>query len=399
MTLQNQLIYRILVFIFVFSCFEAEAHSRNESYSIVEITQKEELFFINIKANIRLDIFQQLKLPQNLIQESELGAYYLNSFEFIPKCRYSNNSVPTINTSAGFIRVAWELQCTSVPEQYKNQLFQDLNPSHNHLSKVTLNQEIIGDFIFNIDSNVFSLTQIPSKDNQNSTVLNFLKFGVEHILSGYDHLLFVLGLLVLFARLRLFLAITGFTIGHSISLFLSSFGIVIANMNVVESLIGFSIFILGYEYFYKNFFGVNKQYFRFWQFMPIGVLVLFWVIGMLSFLLFLGLVVFVLSNRKLILEDQALIKPLLITTFFGFIHGLGFATNLAGAGLTENLILGVLGFNIGVELGQLLFVILSLAGLGLIARFFGTQALLISKHGISSLLLSFGIYWFILRIL
>jgi len=58
-----------------------------------------------------------------------------------------------------------------------------------------------------------------------------------------------------------------------------------------------------------------------------------------------------------------------------------------------------LGFNIGVEVGQLLFASIAMLALALITRLFGVQALILSKHGISSLLLSFGIYWFILRML
>ena len=399
MTLLNQLICRLLVLIFVFACYELEAHSRNESYSTVSITQSEEIISINIKANIRLDIFQQLILPSNLTRDLELGTYFVSSFDFGPECKAEQIVSPTINASAGFIKATWELQCTSIPVKYQNSLFQDLNPSHNHLSKVKLNQELWGDFIFNIDSNAFSLSQELNQGSQQSTLLNFLYFGVEHILTGYDHLLFILGLLVLFARWRLFLSITGFTIGHSLSLFLGSVGIVIAKMNIVEALIGFSIFFLGYEYFYKNFFLSRRQYFRFWQLMPLGILFLLWVLGIIDFLLFCGMTVFVLSYSKIILDDQEMVKPLLITAFFGLIHGLGFASNLSGAGFTDNLILGVLGFNIGVEVGQLLFASIAMLALALITRLFGVQALILSKHGISSLLLSFGIYWFILRML
>ena len=245
MTLQNQLIYKAFLLFGVVLSIQIEAHSRNESYSTIHIFNKEANTTINIKANIRLDIYQQFSLPREINNAEELFGYFIQSFKFQESCKATESSMPTINTTAGYIKVAWDLTCDTMPSQYQITLFQDFSASHNHLSKVMINDQLLGDFIFNVDSDSKALELQTNANSRAASVLNFVSFGVEHILTGYDHLLFILGLLILFARLRLFLSITGFTVGHSISIFLGSLGVVIAEMNLVESLIGFSIFFLG----------------------------------------------------------------------------------------------------------------------------------------------------------
>ena len=76
--------------------------------------------------------------------------------------------------------------------------------------------------------------------------------GFFHILSGWDHIAFIVGLVLLFTRLSLFYAITGFTIGHSATLFLGSANIITVDIKIVEILIAFSIFIVGLENIIKN---------------------------------------------------------------------------------------------------------------------------------------------------
>ena len=77
--------------------------------------------------------------------------------------------------------------------------------------------------------------------------------GLDQILSGSDHLLFILGLLLLVTNLkRLLLVITGFTIGHSLTLSLSVINIIQVKSSLVEALIGYTIMFVGLEYLYKE---------------------------------------------------------------------------------------------------------------------------------------------------
>ena len=133
--------------------------------------------------------------------------------------------------------------------------------------------------------------------------------GVEHILTGYDHLLFVIGLLFLvgFNR-RLVATITAFTLAHSLTLALAALGILTLRPPPVEATIALSIMLVAGEALHGR---------------P------------------------TLSRRW----------PALVAFLFGLVHGLGFAGALEQIGLPQNhLAVALLTFNIGVEAGQLLVV-------------------------------------------
>ena len=152
---------------------------------------------------------------------------------------------------------------------------------------------------------------------------SYVALGVTHILEGVDHLLFVLALLLLVRdRRRLFWAVTAFTLAHSITLGLATMGWLTLPSAPVEVVIALSIVFLAYE---------------------------------------LALP----PERR---DPVATRFPALIAFGFGLVHGLGFAGALSEIGLPEGDIpLALLGFNIGVELGQLIF-IFAMLFLGYLAR-------------------------------
>ncbi len=136
--------------------------------------------------------------------------------------------------------------------------------------------------------------------------------GIEHILIGFDHLCFVLALVMIvgFNR-RLVWTVTAFTLAHSITLALATMGVIHVPGPPVEAIIALSIVFVAVEI-------IQKQRGR---------------------------------------EGLAARKPWLVAFAFGLLHGLGFAGALAEIGLPANAIpLALLFFNIGVEIGQLLFI-------------------------------------------
>ena len=136
---------------------------------------------------------------------------------------------------------------------------------------------------------------------------NFLSLGVRHILTGYDHLLFLLGLLVVargfFSALSI---ITSFTIAHSITLAVATLHLVQIPSRIVEPLIAASIVFVGVENLLRGE---------------------------------------ILKSRRL------------VTFGFGLIHGFGFASALREAGIASGaggIVLPLFSFNLGVELGQVM---------------------------------------------
>ena len=140
----------------------------------------------------------------------------------------------------------------------------------------------------------------------------YIMLGIEHILIGFDHLCFVLALLMIvgFNR-RLIWTVSAFTLAHSITLSLATLGVIHVPGPPVEAIIALSIVFVSSEI-------VQKQRGR---------------------------------------EGLASTKPWLVAFIFGLLHGLGFAGALDQIGLPANAIpLALLFFNIGVEIGQLLFI-------------------------------------------
>ena len=144
----------------------------------------------------------------------------------------------------------------------------------------------------------------------------YLYLGIEHILLGVDHLLFVLGLLLIVAdRWMLVKTITAFTLAHSLTLAVATFGIARVAPEPLHAAIALSILFLGPEIV------------RTWR-------------GQTSF---------------------TIRHPWVVAFAFGLLHGFGFASGLAALGLPQGEIpLALLLFNVGVEIGQLGFVLLVL---------------------------------------
>lgn len=152
----------------------------------------------------------------------------------------------------------------------------------------------------------------------------YLELGVIHILEGYDHLLFVVLLVLLLGRLRpVVKAATAFTAAHSITLVGTSLGLIGLAQQPVEATIALSLIFLSVE-IAKQRGGAPR-----------------------------------LSERL----------PWLVAFLFGLLHGFGFAGALREIGLPETDVpLALLTFNLGVELGQLVIIAASLGALALIRR-------------------------------
>ncbi len=154
--------------------------------------------------------------------------------------------------------------------------------------------------------------QVPEKTSALDVIRIYTGLGIEHILLGVDHLLFVFALLLIVKGWRRLVGtITAFTLAHSITLAAATLGYVHVPQAPVEAVIALSILFLATE------------------------------------------IVHGLQGRQGLAERY----PWLVAFIFGLLHGFGFAGALAEIGLPEHSIpLALLFFNVGVELGQLIFV-------------------------------------------
>jgi hypothetical protein len=164
--------------------------------------------------------------------------------------------------------------------------------------------------------------EVPSEVGSGSIFTEYGRLGIEHILGGYDHLLFIVCLMWLaYTWKRIFLAITGFTLAHSITLALSAVEVITPAIEPTEALIALSIVFVAAE--------LTRQ-------------------------------------KKATLSWRF---PVAVSSVFGLLHGLGFASVLKEIGLpNDDSILALLAFNLGVELGQLFFIVLTGCGAWLVVK-------------------------------
>ena len=189
--------------------------------------------------------------------------------------------------------------------QVRSTLYEIMPVGHEHLISVRLNG-FLHEQILNPGTQQATFTGVKSTNLQ--TMWAFVHLGVEHIFTGYDHLAFLLGLLVATNTLgSLIKIITSFTIAHSITLALATFNVVILPSRLTESLIALSIGYVAAENLF-NFRAMKRYY---------------------------------------------------ITFIFGLVHGFGFSNVLREMDLPRSsLALSLFSFNAGVEIGQITFVML-----------------------------------------
>lgn len=196
--------------------------------------------------------------------------------------------------------------------------------------------------------------KVPSANGPLDVIKIYIGLGTEHILAGYDHLLFVLGMVLYVRRPRaLLITLSSFTVAHSITLSMSALKIIHVPPPLAEALIALSILMLAVELVRSS---SNPGGATGW-------------------------------------------RPALLALVFGLLHGLGFAGALATIGLPAHEIpLSLLGFNIGVELGQIAFVIVLLA-IARLARVVGPkqrqQAYRLGTYAIGSM----AAFWTIERVM
>src|SRR6185295_12139054 len=194
----------------------------------------------------------------------------------------------------------------------------------------------------------------------------YVPIGIEHIAGGADHIAFIIGLLLCCASFRIAaLALTGFTLGHSLTLGLAATGLVSPQVQAIEALIGFTIVLIGFEAFQRA--GRRAEFAWAAPVMTTGFAGAALLGSAVLSPITLGGAL-AISGAQAIASRTSTVFLIVSTALFGLIHGFGFANALIEVGLPPGrLIAGLAGFNIGVEIGQIVIAgtLWVLAGLAL----------------------------------
>jgi hydrogenase/urease accessory protein HupE len=234
------------------------------------------------------------------------------------------------------------LECPPGEITYTAGFLATLEPGHRHYV------EAGGQPVAVLDATA-STVQLPTTagaSRPGEVVGRFFGLGVEHIWTGYDHLLFLFGLLLAASSLRaMLLIVTGFTVAHSVTLSAAALGLVSLPGSIVEPAIAASIAYVGIE--------------NFWRPAP---------------------------KRRMF-----------VTFLLGLIHGFGFAGMLAELGLPRDaLALALVAFNGGVEIGQAVIVAVTLPILLWMRRYPAWDTRVVPAASVGVTLA--GLYWLVERV-
>ena len=322
--------------------------------------------FDKLTAEERKDLLLEGK---NLISEALLirfdeKEWFLPDFEYDFEKKIGGNNVEESDTFVirGYARIKLSSESQSYQIRAKETAAYDIIFTNrlNGIPQKRVNVLFPGENSFTLDlTNFFrpeeegngtELSKFEYKDtaDSQSTFISFLRQGFVHVVPlGLDHILFVFGLFLLSRKWKpLILQVSAFTVAHTLTLGLATLGIISVSPQIVEPIIAASIAVIALE---NIFFPGYKPY------------------------------------------------RLVIVFIFGLIHGLGFAGALSGFNLEPtSLLIGLFGFNLGVEFGQLALLIAAYCLTAQIKNQSNYRQWIVIPGSLTIAL--FGLYWTIERI-
>ena len=386
------------------------AHYFSESYSnwIISDNKVSATFTIlKLEATrvLQIDKFQEIGQEKQLSEGEVFLEYFkprISALESSKECLLDNEP-SLINGKDEYHTIELSYLCASTNSiKIINNVLFDIAQSHVHLSRISINDQILEKALFYNDQTIF-INDLKTKKEKSfvDSLTNFISTGMNHILTGFDHLIFLMGLIILVNNFKhLLIVITGFTLGHSITLALVALNFVVPNTLMIEALIGFTILFIAAEYMMKeekNFIPIIAILLSILTFAAISSLFLQISMTLISFM---ALILITIGYFGILrnLENKGSFR-VIITSLFGVIHGFGFGTFLFNSEFDQtNIISALFGFNLGVEIGQIIFLmIFILLNLSLIK-------LLKSKNHqylmqiLMIIVSSLGFYWFIQRL-
>ena len=405
----NYIIANTVIILF-FLLSPLNAHYFSESFSkwnVVDNKVEANFSLLTLESTriFQVENYQKIMFEENLSETDVFKIYLSQHLKVTSEGKNCSlvDEIKELNSQEGSLNLSLNFECPSNKEIkiINNALF-NLVQSHIHIARIYIDNNLYTEKALFFNDQSIDLNEEKENNSFSNSFYKFFSLGLDHILSGYDHLLFILGLLLLVTNLkRLLLVITGFTIGHSLTLSLSVINIIQVKSSLVEALIGYTIMFVGLEYLYKE----NNDH-RVSMIFITTLSLLLLIFGNLinpnfPYFLILGILLFSLGYFYLLKNLNSENNLLsIITIIFGLIHGFGFGGFLLGSKISsENIFSGLLGFNLGVEVGQIIFVLLILLIYKLLMTLKITKIIEVMKNLSFFAVVFFGFYFFIQRLI
>ncbi len=378
----------------------AAAHTRSESHSLWEINGSAVDLVVTIPV-IETDRLASAAVPAT---DERVKAYLSERVYPIAGGRRCDLVPPveTLSAMTGYRKYDFTFKCQSSTNlQIRFAAFFDLVPSHTDFAQIQ--NAASGEFTEQLLTNEHRSVEVTGDQGsrlKKARLFEFIRMGMMHIFSGVDHISFLLGLVLISRRLRdLVFVVTGFTIGHSLTLALAVTGVLRPHAEYIDALVALTIALIGAE----NIVAQTKRPRAIA--LAVGAVMILMALssalgyGGLPSLLLLGAGVFA-ANYLMIsgnVRDAGRVR-VLITLVFGLIHGFGFAADLLELQLPpERLAELLFGFNLGVEIGQLILVAGATLAVLLLRRLNLALPRPIVVDLTSAFLVALGVFWFVGR--
>jgi len=339
----------------------ASAHSRSVSYSSWLIDGHQADITLRVATLELTRLGPGAGSPRAL--DSVLANYLADRLQLVASGTVCAPIHPPRSLAAppGNAAFEWRVDCGELePDEIRSRLFFDVAPGHLHFARVRRPGSELIERVLSASAPSWSLTEGETVEVPiGSSFGSYLLLGIEHIATGYDHLVFLTMLLLLATRLgELASIVTGFTVAHSITLALAVVWGLRPESNAVEALIGLSIALVAAE----NAWLLGGRP----KIVPLGIgagllamtALAGFRLGALPPAIPAGLCVFALCYFAILERVRRPVRWRIAISFvFGLVHGFGFAGVLEQVELpTDRLASALLGFNLGVEAGQLVVV-------------------------------------------
>jgi len=390
----------LLACLTVFILLPAHAHTRSESHSSWEIDGD------RVRLSVTLPDIEAKRLAapdETSPSDAGLIAYLMPHVAVLSggeACALSDKR--PIASIVGYRKFAFDFTCPSAAHlSIRFSFLFDIVPNHVNFAQIRFADGRLIEQLFTSDRQVIDLDGAgPDNRLESAGFFTYVGMGIWHILTGIDHQSFLLGLVLISRRLRdLVFVVTGFTIGHSITLALAVTGLLRPHAEYIDALVGLTIVLIGAENFGDMTHRPGVMAASLFLLLAGMALLQLMGAGGLPPLLLFGAALF--SGSYLMLSghmaDAARFR-LIVTLVFGLIHGFGFAADLLEMKLPAGRLAELLvGFNLGVEIAQLALVgaVVGVATLAVRLHCAAPRPILVDLG--SSGLVAIGTYWFVLR--
>lgn len=383
----------------------AQAHTRSESNYVWRIAST------NVHLTMTIPDTEIVRIPGsdgqigNVLPNNQILTYLTERIKVTSKTDEKQQPCPLtapaqpLSAAANYHRFEFAFACPAAEGiELHSGAFFDLVNTHTGFAQIQPEGKDYIEQVFTSDHQTIAMDgDSEHGDLQNASFFEYVYMGMMHIFTGVDHMSFLVGLVLIARRMRdLVFVITGFTLGHSVTLALAVTGLLRPHPEYIDALVGLTIALIGAE----NIAVATRRPLVVASSMAVLLMTMtlakWFGLGGLPVMLTLGAGLFSASYLMISghLQDAGRLR-LIVTLVFGLIHGFGFAANLMQMKLPPQRLGELLfGFNLGVEIGQLslMFGIVGLVAVLQRIRLSLPRPIVVDVA--SACLVGVGLFWF-----